>query len=292
MIVGHFTSPNRVVLSWFNNLPVSVSNVVITANLSGTAYDKTKVQPDLGYFNSAQDQIVWNQQTNPELAYVAAGANGTVSFTITPNILSGSSNNLTNPSIHISANVSADRTQESGVSGSLTATVSRNINVASSIGLSGRIVRSVGPFINSGPIPPRSEQKTTYTVIWTISNTTSLVDNAQVIATLPPYVTWIGSTSPSSENITYDQNTGVVTWNAGSISPNSSNSANRREVDFQIAFQPSVTQISTDPTLVNQATLTAVDDFTKASLTSMQDYLTTSYSTDPVYKSGDETVVQ
>lgn len=291
-VVGHFNSPNRVIVSWFNNLSTAVSNAIITVNLSGTAYDKTKVEPDLGYFNSAQNQIIWNQQTNPELASVAAGANGTVSFSITPNIVASTSGQSTNPSVTISASVSADRTQDSGTSGTLSASVSRNIKVASSISLSGRIVRSTGPFTNTGPIPPQSEQKTTYTVIWTISNTTSSVSNAQVVATLPPYVTWLGATSPSTEDITYDQNTGVVTWNAGSVNPSSTNSANRREVDFQISFQPSVTQVLSDPTLVNQATLTATDDFTGATLTSMQDYLTTSFSTDPAYQSGDETVTQ
>ena len=217
-VVGHFNNPNRITLSWFNNLPVAVSNVIITANLSGSAYDKTKVLPDAGYFNSAQDQIVWNQQTNPELATVAAGANGTVTFSVTPNNIGGSSGNqLINPNVIISASVTADRTQESGVSGALSATVNRNIKVASSVSLSGRVVRSIGPFTNTGPIPPKAEQKTTYTIIWTISNTTSSVSNAQVTATLPPYVKWLGATSPSSENITFDQNTGMVTWNAGSV---------------------------------------------------------------------------
>jgi len=293
-IVGHFGTPIHVTLSWFNNLSVSISNAIITVNLSGSAYDKTKVQPDLGFFDSSQDRIVWNQQTNPELASVPAGANGTVSFTIIPTDSAGSTGpSVIDPSISISANVAADRTQEAGVSGSLTAAINRMVKVASSVALSGRMIRSVGPFANTGPIPPKAEQKTTYTVLWTIANTTSSVSNAQVTATLPPYVTWLGNVSPSTENVTYDQNSGTITWNVGSVSPYSSDPSGKlREVYFQISFQPSVTQVAMTPTLVNQATLTATDDFTQTALTSTQDYLTTSYSTDPVYKGGDETVVQ
>jgi len=44
--------------------------------------------------------------------------------------------------------------------------------------------------------------------------------------------------------------------------------------------------------LINQATLTATDDFTQAQLTSQQDYLSSSFSTDPAFKGGDETVIQ
>lgn len=46
------------------------------------------------------------------------------------------------------------------------------------------------------------------------------------------------------------------------------------------------------PTLVNQANLTAVDTFTGLNLTSQQGYLTSSFSTDPAYKGGDETIIQ
>lgn len=291
--VGHFGSPARVTITWFNNLPVTVNNATIAVNLSGSAYEKTKVQPDLGYFDSAHNQIVWNQQTNPELASIAAGDSGSISFSVTPTSPSSSSGNqLINPSVGISASVSADRTQESGVSGTISAAASRTIKVASSIALSGRMVRSIGPFTNTGPIPPKAEEKTTYTVIWSIGNTTSSVSDTQVTATLPPYVTWLGNVSPSTENITFDQNTGAITWNVGQVSAYSANSSKRREVAFQIAFTPSITQVSMAPTLVNQATLTATDDFTQAQLSNQQDYLTTSFSTDPTYKGGNETVIQ
>ena len=293
-VVGHFNSPNRIIVSWSNNLSVPVSNAVITVQLSGSAYDKTKIRPDLGYFDSANDRIIWNQETNPELGSVAAGANGTVSFTVIPTDTSGGSDGgMTDPSMSISANVTADRTQESQVSGSLAATTNRTIKVASDVSLSGRIVRTIGPFTNTGPIPPQVEQKTTYTVMLTIANTTSAVSNAQVTTTLPPYVTWLGNVSPSNENVTYDQNTGTVTWNAGNVIPNSANSSTgRREMDFQISLQPSVTQALMSPTLVNRSTLTATDNFTQATLSNTQDYLTSSFSTDPGYNSGDEIVGQ
>jgi len=293
-VVGNFGMPESVALNWFNNLSVAVTNAVITVDLSGTAYDKMKVQPDIGYFDSANNKIIWNQQTDSDLASIPAGANGSVSFTVIPSNSSGSSGSqLINPNITISANITADRTQETGVSGSLSSVTTRNIKVASNISLSGRIVRTVGPFTNTGPIPPKAEQKTTYTVVWIISNTTSAIGNTIVTATLPPYVKWLGAVAPSTENVTYDQNTGTITWNAGSISPNSTNtSTKRREVDFQVSFQPSITQVASAPILINQATLNATDNFTGSSLTSQQDYLTSSFSTDPGYKGGDETVVQ
>ena len=289
--VGTFNQPSRIQLNWFNNLPSSISNMSISVKLSGSAYDKTLVQPDMGYFRSATDEIIWNQQTNPEFGTVAAGASGSVTFTVTPSISSSGSNAVVNPTVTLAASVSADRTQESNVPGSLTSTITRGIRVSSNISLTGTIVRAAGPFASAGPVPPKVDTKTTYTVVWTIDNTSSAVHGAQVTATLPPYITWLGAVSPSSENVAYDKDTGTVTWAVGSV-PAYARNTQRREVSFQISLEPSITQVDTAPTLINQATLSATDDFTGASLSSSQDFLTTSYSTDPSFKSGDETVVK
>ena len=289
--VGQFNQPEHVEISWTNNLPVSISNLQITAKLSGTAYDKTAVQPDIGYFRSLTNDMVWNQQTNPELATVNAGDSGTVSFTIVPKDLGTASHPLVNPIVSFDVSVAADRVQEANAPGTLASVVTRNVRVSSSVSLTGRVVRTNGPFTNTGPIPPKAEQPTTYTIVWTINNSANPVSNAQVTATLPPYVKWLGVSSPSTEALTYDQNSGLVTWNAGNV-PAYTDASHRKEVAFQISFIPSITQVQQTPTLVNQASLTGVDSFTTAQLQAQQDYLTTRFSTDPSYKTGQETVVQ
>jgi len=290
--IGQFNQNERVTISWFNNLPTSVSNMVITAKFGGSAYDKTAIQPDQGYFDSANNQIVWNQKTTPEFASVRAGDSGTISFGLIPKDTSMASNPVVNPTVVVTVGVSGDRTQESNVPESLSAAVSRTTRVSSNISLTGRIVRTTGPFINTGPIPPKVEQPTSYTIVWTVDNTTSAVGDAQVTATLPPYVKWLKATSPANEVVTYDEDSGLITWNIGNVSTYTVDSSRRREVNFQISFQPSVNQVDQSPTLLNQATLTAMDNFTGAQLQSRQDYLTTRFSTDPNYQEGQATVTK
>lgn len=281
--------PVEVSIPWQNNLPEPLANVIVTAHLSGSAYDSSQVSASGGYFRSATNDIVWSQQTDPELATVAAGGSGTLSFSITPAANSSSGAQTVDPELTVSVSATADRTQEAGVSGQ-TGAVSRNIKLSSNISLSGRVVRTIGPFTNSGFIPPKVDQKTTYTVVWTVDNTSNAASGAQVIATLPPYVTWLGQTSPSTENVSYDQPSGTITWNVGAVQTYTNGSSNRREVDFQISLQPSLDQAGMAPTIVNQATLTATDRFTGASLSDTQEPLTTSFSTDPGFVGGDEIV--
>ncbi len=289
--IGNFDRNSTVNIEWFNNLSTIVSNMKIVAKLEGSAYDNSSVRPDSGYYDSGSNTITWSQQTNPEFSSVGPGDSGKVIFNLIPKDFTLGGRSVTNPKITITASVSGNRTQETNVPLTVTASTKRNIIIPSSVDLSARVARSVGPFQNSGFMPPKVDTPSTYTVIWNISNTTNSIRDVEVKATLPPYVKWLNNISPSSENIVYDENSGLVTWNVGSVEANRM-SSERREVAFQIAFIPSVIQVSSSPVLVNQAKLTGIDNFTNSKVDSNQDPLTTRYSTDPSYKPGDEVVTQ
>jgi hypothetical protein len=288
--IGQFNRAERVEIGWFNNLPVNVNNMVISAKLSGTAYDKSSVRPDSGYFKSETNEIIWSRQTNSEFGLVGAGDSGVVSFSVIPKDNGSIQKPISNPTITVSANVSGERNQESGVPQSVSAVATRNIKVSSSIALSGRVTRSLGAFSNTGPIPPKVEKATTYTIVWAVDNTSNSISGAQVTATLPPYVKWLSNVSPSSEQVSYDQNTGTIVWDIGNVGPYTSAASRRRELSFQVSLTPSANQAGQSLTLVNQSVLTANDDFTGANLSSSQDFLTTRFSSDPAYRDGNEIV--
>ncbi len=154
---GKFGRPVNVTLNWANNLPEPLANVVLTTHLSGSAYSKDQVTSLDGYFRSATDDIVWNLQNDPDLANVAPGAQGTVSFVVTPVDSSSASGRVVNPVITIDASATGDRPAESNVPQSTTK-VSRDLKISSNVSLSGRVVRSGGAFMNSGLIPPKADK--------------------------------------------------------------------------------------------------------------------------------------
>ncbi len=289
--IGQFDSPEHVEIDWSNNLSVPISNLTITAKLTGSAYNKSDVEAGQGVFDSLNNQIVWNQQTNGEFGSVAAGDSGNVIFTITPKDLGVPNKQIVNPNLTFDVSVMGNRAQESNVTGVLSSAVTKNVRISSNVSLSGRVTRTVGPFVNTGPIPPKSEQATTYTIIWDVDNTANAVGNAEVTAALPAYVKWLKATSPAAEDVSYDGNSGIVTWNIGNVGTYTLSSSRRREAAFQVSITPSVTQVGQTPVLVNKSTLTATDNFTGTQLQSQQDNLTTRFSTDPAYQDGNEIVV-
>ncbi|MES3031535.1 MAG: hypothetical protein V4697_03965 [Patescibacteria group bacterium] len=289
--IGAFNAPIKVDVAWFNNLDTPILNGEIVAQLSGNAFDKSSVNPEQGLYKSAQNQIVWNSITTPSLGDIPAGGEGRVSFTITPKNLGTEAKPITNPNLSVEVSVKGNRTSENNVPEAISSSAKRSVRVASNIALGGRVVRSTGPFPNLAPVPPKAEKETTYTVIWTIDNTSSAATGAEVRASLPAHVKWMGKIDPANESLTYNAVDGQLVWKIGSVDTYSS-SANRKQVAFQVGLTPSVSQIGQVPVLVNSAVLTAQDSFTGKALQSTLGSLTTRFSTDSTFKDGDERVAQ
>lgn len=288
--IGVFNEPIKAEISWFNNLPTAVSDAEISVKLSGNAFDKFSVAPDQGLYRSADNTIVWNKITTPELASIGAGREGKVIFNLTPRDYSNSTRTVTNPSVSLSVDIKGRRVSESNVPEQVVSSAVRNIKLSSNLFLTGQILRSYGGSSNIGPIPPRAEQETTYTVLWTVDNTANTLSGAEVRSSLPAHVKWIGNVSPSGENVSFNQGTGEIVWRIGSVNSYTALNKSRPQVAFQIAFTPSVAQIGQTPVLVNQSVITAHDDFTEQNLSNGNSPMTTRFSTDPLFRDGDEIV--
>jgi hypothetical protein len=112
----------------------------------------------------------------------------------------------------------------------------------------------------------------------------------EVRSTLPQGVRWTGVTSPAEVDFSYDESTGDIVWRAGSMAGGGVSTV--REVAFQVGITPSISAIGSVPQLIGQSTVTAVDDFTGATLRNTAPAQTTRTTTDIFWKTGDETVVQ
>lgn len=290
--ITEYDRPINAELSWYNNLPVSLKNVVLVLNLSGTAYDKTTVYPGDGYFRSATNDIIWNTQTTPELAVVESGGSGRVYFSLTPKNLSNATKIVVNPRVDMRASVVADRPSESQVSGEMKSIASRGVRISSDVTLFGNVLRSIGPFTNTGPIPPKAESKTTYTIHWVVDNTSNALSGTSVKTTLPAYVKWLNNVSPNSESVSYDEITGTVSWELGNVSANTAGSSRKKEVYFQVSFEPGVDLVGQAPLITSRSVLNATDNYTGVPITATVQDLSTTLFDDPIYKANDAIVTR
>jgi len=145
-----------------------------------------------------------------------------------------------NPDITLEVNIKGRRISDSNVPEKIESSILKTVTIASDVLFTPRAVYFTGPFLNNGPMPPRAEKETTYTIIWTVTNSSNALSDVVVSATLPSYIRWMNVISPASEKVSFNPIGGKIIWDIGNLSPGSGSFGSQKEVAFQIAFVPSV----------------------------------------------------
>jgi hypothetical protein len=239
-------------ITFKNTLADSIYDGAITATLSGNGLNASAVTASQGFYNSSANTITWDKSSVEGLGELAPGAQETVTFSINGANL----NAVKTPEISYTVSVAGRRVSESRVPQALTNIESRTIRFESATTLSSRGLYSIGPFTNTGPMPPKAEMATQYTIVLNTKNGSNELADAIVTMTLPSYVTW-SNVVGSGDDITYNTGTREVLWRIGTLGANSAKNA-----AFQVSFLPSVSQVGTVPTLVGTQNLRATDRFT------------------------------
>ncbi len=253
-------------ISWQNNLPDNIVDVRVEAKLSGNALDRESVGSASGFYRSSDNTIVWDQTRNRELAEIGPGEGGRFDFDFSS--LKNYADSRRGEEIIISANVYAKRRGERGNWEDVSGTAERKVKIATNLGLQARAVYSSGPFQNHGPLPPKADNETTYTIIWSLANSSNNLSGVRVLSRLPSYVKWLGAVSPASERVSFDPQSGQIAWNAGELKAGAGYGTGAREVAFQISFVPSLSQVGTTPVLIEEASAEGADSFAGISVKS------------------------
>lgn len=270
-------------IEWRNNMPLNIVNAQIEAKITGGAFNEENVVANHGgFYRSLDNTILWTKTTNTALSQIMPGEEKSVTFTFAAK--GGNReyvSSIQNPEITIDVTMSGNRLVEGGLPVKVVAKTTKRVRVTTELGLTSRAVYSVGPFKNTGPIPPKVDNETTYTVMWSATNSFNGVSGAQVRATLPPYVKWVGVSSPASERVSFNPTTQEIVWDLGEMKRGAGYLSSPREVAFQVAVTPSITHYGGPAIIMQSPMITGRDNFTGVSIQSSARELTTQLSTDP-----------
>lgn len=281
-------------IGWTNNLPVRLLNGELSVKINGEVLNKSSVSAGQGFFRSGEGVIVWDKLNGNFPQSIEPGANGSQSFSLNflP-LISGRKTIFENPWLDLEVTFKGTRFAEGRESGSTVEnTISRKIKLSSDLQLTARAVYYAGPFKNNGALPPVVDRETTYTIMWSLVNSSNNVNGVAVKAALPSYVKWLGNISPQGENIVYNPLGGEIVWNVGDIPAGGGIISKPREVAFQVAFTPSISQIGQFPTLISDTTISGNDTFTGVDTSSTRRSLNIQLTTDPGLRSGEEGTVR
>lgn len=277
-------------LSWKNTLPDKVINSNILVKISGNVFDKSRVSVnDGGLYKSIDNTIYWDKNSTDSLRDISPGENGSISFSL--GTLSGQNiiRSVKNPHIDINVEMKGERTGLD--SATISSSAQTTIKFNSTLGLISKSYRNTGLFSNTGPIPPRVDKETTYTINWAVTNTTNDLKDVYVRAILPVGVSWKSESSPSSEKITYDPDSNSVVWSLGNVSSGLGLSYAPREVSFKVSVVPNASQVGESMILVGSVNATGVDTYTESILRASAQYVSTVVS-DPGFSSENGSVAK
>jgi len=233
-------------------------------SFAGPALDKNSINAVNGFYQSANSSIIWTKDQEPTLVQVPPGGSGTLQFSF-GSLLPGANNVLiTNPTIELNLTVKGTRVGGGGASETVTSVASAEVRLASTLSLSAEAMHFTGPFLNSGPMPPRAELPTTYTIIWTVKNPTNTVANASVSTVLPPYIEFVAAQPGNS--LTYDSASRTVRWNIGDIKAGTGYTLGTSQAAFQVVLNPSTSQVGTTPMLTGGTLLSGQDRFAQVAV--------------------------
>lgn len=272
-------------IAWTNNLSSRITDGQIIVNISGNAFDKMTVNPLEGFYDSANSQIVWDKNSVPEFASIEPGDSGTVSFNIKSLSLVGPYTVIKDPQIVLDVSVRGRQPSSGSTYNDVNNFAKKIIKILSDF----QIASSAN--YTTGPLPPKAESETKYTVTWTLSNSANPITGAVARSVLPIYVKWAGLQAGENENVTYNEVTREVIWNIGAVNPNTGFNSNR-EASFVLTLKPSLSQVGSVPQLMKETLLSGIDAFAGVQVKSKRGPITTLLSNDPNFHSGNERVVQ
>lgn len=280
-------------IRWVNNLDTKVNDLEIRAKISGNAINRNTIKSQKGFYNSLDDVIIWDKSYDNSFAEVGPGEEGIVTFSASPLALFSTANGMiSQPVINIEVSIAGKQPFEGNLVQKLQNSESKTIRVISDIGFVAKALHFSGPFKNTGPIPPQAEKETTYTIVWTLTNTSNNISNVQIRSTLPPFIKFVGAINPATADLTYNASTRDIVWNVGALPRSTGIGGAARELAFQVSLTPSISQIGEAVTLITNAFLTGHDDFANVDIKASKAPLTTRLNSDPAFPSDGSLVVE
>lgn len=274
-----------------NNTNDAIKNLEIKLQLIGSVLDENSITVSNGFYRSIDNTIVWNKESNVLFANVAPRQTQRLSFRFKTTDLSNGKTNILNPQIDVTTKISGVRISSNNSEESVSSDSFKNIKVLSDTPVYAYTNYDKGPLKNYGPIPPKVDTPTSYTVEWNVSNNSNDLENAQITATLPSYVSWKNNFNPSPENINYDSVSRKLTWNIGNVSAGTGYTQIAKQIYFQVEILPSTTQKGKKLDLLDDVIFTAKDTFTRTNISKVVTAPTTLIRGYPI-ADGHENVVE
>ena len=279
-----------------NNTDVPIKDVVVKAEFSGEMFKKRSIAAERGFFDSARNTMLWTPANVKELLFLDPGREYALLFQAAlADAFPIQQAQDTNFTARITATIESINAPPYLALNKITSTAFADIKMETVplFTSQGFYYDDVSGIVNSGPIPPKVDTQTLYTVHWRIAVPANDLENVEARATLPTGVTPTGQTrSFYVDSVpSFNEITGEVAWFIPRVPANTGITSPAYEAVFQIALTPSLTQLGQTVELIRESQLVAVDAFTGRAVGVRSQLIRTNLPDDPQMAHGSGAVV-
>lgn len=253
----------RFVINYKNEGNIGLRNVIVKEDIDSSVLDYTTLNMAGGYYDSKEKTIIWKAPDYKEFASLAPGQSGTIRFDIkVKNVLPINNENDKNFVISSVAKIDSPDIPTPVEMNKIISGNKIDIKVNSKLVLEARGYYDDKTIPNSGPIPLKVNNDTTYTIHWLVSNVSNDVSSAKVESSLPTGVSYTGKISPENSDFEYNERTNSIIWDLGDLPAGTGIINSPKEIAFQIKVRPSISQLGKSLDILNQSVFSATDAFT------------------------------
>ncbi|MCX6764068.1 MAG: hypothetical protein NTZ97_05080 [Candidatus Moranbacteria bacterium] len=268
-------------ITYKNEGNIGLRDVIITEKIDSTVLDYSKMELSSGAFDGNSKTITWKSKDIPNLRFLEAGQGGTIRFDVRVKeiipVAGASDKNFI-----ISSIAKIDSPDVPAILAGNKVISSNQVDFK----LNSKLVLAVKGYYNdtslpnSGPIPPQVGTDTTYTIHWKIANVSNDITGAKVETVLPTGVVFTGKVYPENTKLTYNDRSGSLIWEIGTMAAGEGVLSPGKEISFQVKVNPAPSQVDTMVDLTGASIFSAKDIFTGSDVSTTTEKKTTFLSED------------
>lgn len=256
----------KYVTTFKNTSSVPLRDLILYQYIESPLLVKEQTKVDNGHYDSEKGVVVWKASDIPELKNLQPGQEGSVkSSVMLTDIVPMNNENDKNFAVKTYAEIESLDVDSPIWQNKRIRSPEEETKVHSKLILDASIAYNDGELPNTGPIPPIVDQETTFTVRFSLMNTSNDLKNAIVRTSMPSGIVWKDSYLPENAGIEINTRSNEIKWIIGTVNAGVGFIEPVRTLAFQIGIKPSANQVGNgrEVRLLNEFKITALDSFTE-----------------------------
>ncbi|MFA9262174.1 MAG: hypothetical protein ACEQSB_02330, partial [Undibacterium sp.] len=237
-----------------NDGDVGLRDLIITVDLDPKYFDISRIQLSGGTYNVQKRQAIFRASDREVLSLIEPGQGGEIGFSV-PIRNDLALYNQSNIEIESIAKIdSPDVPTPIGANKIIASNrITFKVMTAVMFELKGYHFDTFG---NAGPVPPIVGSETEYTLTIRAASTINALEGARVSMSVPGQVRYIKTQAVTQGTVTYNDRTGEIFWNIGTIPPGT---ARVTELSIQLGLTPDPSQVDESAQLINTVDFSGTD---------------------------------